>query len=42
LSKNFSETVVEKVILKLKEQRLINDADFAERYIEQSKKGKKL
>lgn len=42
LTKNFDEATVERVTIKLKGQGLINDADFAERYIEQSKKGKKL
>lgn len=42
LLKNFEEAVVEKAISKLKEQGFINDIDFAERYVEQSKKGKRL
>ncbi|MEK7447454.1 MAG: RecX family transcriptional regulator [Patescibacteria group bacterium] len=42
LTKNFDEATVEKVAIKLKGQGLINDTDFAERYIKQSKKGKRL
>lgn len=42
LTKNFDEATVERVTIKLKGQGLIDDADLAERYIEQSKKGKKL
>jgi len=42
LLKNFEEKEIEKVIPKLQKQGFINDEDFAERYVEQSKKGKKL
>jgi len=42
LLKNFDKIAVEKAISKLMEQGFINDADFAERYVEQSKKGKRL
>ncbi|MDO8507121.1 MAG: RecX family transcriptional regulator [bacterium] len=42
LLKNFDEQNINKVIVKLKNQGFINDADFAERYIAQSKKGKRM
>ncbi len=42
LSKKYETPVIDKVIEKLKATNLINDNDFTERYIEQSKKGKKL
>lgn len=42
LLKNFDEIAVEKAISKLKEQGFINDNEFVERYVEQSKKGKRL
>lgn len=42
LIKNFDEESVVKVISKLKNQGFLNDIDFAQRYTEQSKKGKRL
>lgn len=42
LLKNFDETAVENAIVKLKDQGFIDDISFAERYVEQSKKGGKL
>ncbi len=42
LSKKFDLQIVNKVIQKLKTINLINDKNFTERYVEQSKKGKKL
>ncbi len=42
LLKNFEEQAVAKVIAKLHDQGLLDDADFAQRYAEQSKKGKRL
>jgi len=42
LLKNFEEKEIEQVIPKLRQQGFLNDADFAERYAEQSKKGKNL
>lgn len=42
LLKSFDEDVISRIILKLKEQRFLNDFDFTKRYIESTKKGKKL
>lgn len=42
LYKKFENQVVDEVIEKLKTIGFINDADFTERYVEQSKKGEKL
>ena len=42
LLKNFEEQAVMKVVAKLHDKGLLDDADFAQRYAEQSKKGKRL
>lgn len=42
LSKNFDVEIIQEVISKLIKQGLVNDEEFAERYVEQSKKGKKI
>ncbi|RJO61538.1 hypothetical protein C4544_02275 [candidate division WS5 bacterium] len=42
LRKNFDEAVVDRAIQKLKKQGFLNDNEFAERYVENSKKGKKM
>lgn len=42
LLKSFDEDVIDRIILKLKDQGFLNDFDFTKRYIESSKKGKKL
>ncbi len=42
LSKHFEPKAIDKVIEKLKDQGLLNDPEMAERYVENSKKGKRL